>query len=154
MLLKTESLGPQQQGQLNPGNASYIFICGSAQNSNPCSNCERLHHCGGRVQVPQEKRVTLQRMSFKIGLKDAQKPSSGSSLLISGDDYSPGSKFQELFHIPQVNKLQDPALITIITILLTFIEDLLCARAITEYRYYVTDPKTTSGTLTFPSDTC
>lgn len=48
--------------------------------------------------------------------------------------------------------LQDPALIIIITILLTFIEDLLCARTITEYRYYVMNPKTTVSSLIFPSN--
>lgn len=40
---------------------------------------------------------------------------------------------------------QDPASITIIKILITFMEDLFCPRTITEYMYYVINPKTTLG---------
>ena len=46
---------------------------------------------------------------------------------------------------------QDPMLITIIMFLLIFIEDLLCARAITEHSYYVIGPKIMVAPLMLPS---
>lgn len=47
---------------------------------------------------------------------------------------------------------QDPASITIIKILLTFMEDFLYARTITEYMYYIINPKTMSGPSISPSN--
>ena len=132
MVLETKSIGSQQHRQLNPGNASYIL---SADQHRTAS---LIHQCGGRVQVQQEKRVTLQKMSFKIGWKGVQELVSGSFLLVLGYDYSLGSEFQQLFHIQLVKMFQDPSLIITITTPLTFMEDFVPEQSLNSLILFMT----------------